>query len=314
MATELYQKGLYPAIRFVADLFLRFIPISLMLIFFVTIIVFLIRLVAKKRWRRIFNLAGWLYAAFYWLWGFNYFVKPFMEDSGIEVVAIDEKQREELLISTLKDVVRISEFCGDFIDEEPDVRMEKIERACRKTADDFTWLTPLSSRPVAMFPASAFLRIGITGMYFPFTLQAQYEPLLANIGMPFTIAHEYFHAAGAAPETEANFLAWLSLVNSTDKELQYSAGMNLLIELLVYYKVNNPEKYRFYRDQFTEKMDRDIKYRNALHQKYANAVSGKSEVVIDRYLKMQSQKGTGDYRRLADWVVAWKKSKSAEIQ
>ena len=151
-------------------------------------------------------------------------------------------------------------------------------------------------------------------MYFPFTGQAHYEPLLGNISLPYTMAHEWFHAAGVAPESEANFLAYISLINSNVDELIYAAEMNLLIELLIFYKLTDHPKYLFYREQFTSKMDVDLKNRNALYQKYSNVVSQKSDVVINQYLKMQNQVGVSDYHRLADWVVAWENNNTSRYK
>jgi len=242
---------------------------------------------------------------FYWLWGFNYFKSTLNENLNLDVMSIDLDQREALIQSTLQHAINLSDQLAEGAPLAANYLNQEIISACGNTASQIEGITKSKTTPVAMFPGSFFLRIGITGMYFPFTGQAHFEPLLGNISLPYTLAHEWFHAAGVAPESEANFLAYISLINSNSDELKYAAEMNLLIELLIYYKLTDYDKYLFYREQFTSKMDIDLKNRNALYQKYSNVVSQKSDVVIDHYLKMQHQVGVSDYHRLADWVVAW---------
>jgi len=302
-----YSNGIYPLIRTALDIVLYPFPFSLLLLFILLILFLLVLNIRKRRLRGVLNLVGWLITAFYWLWGFNYFKPILNQKLKLEVVAIQPEQRKTLTEKTLEHAIMLSNQLVETHAQNEDLN-PKIIQSCHAISDIISGLTPTKTAPVAMIPKSLFLRIGITGMYFPFTGQAHYEPLLGNISRPFTMAHEWYHAAGVAPESEANFLAYISLVSANSDELKYAAEMNLLIELLIFYKLTEPEKYQFYRNQFTDKMDTDLKKRNALYQKYSNAVSEKSDVVINQYLKMQNQQGTVDYHRLADWVTAWKKN------
>ena len=300
-----YGQGLYPVVRTVLDLVLIPFPFSLLLLFILLVMFLLALYIRKRSFRRVLNLAGWLIVTFYWLWGFNYFKSPLIKELNLQVVSIDLDIREELIQSTLQHANYLSDRLVENAHATPIKLNQEIISACGNIASQINGITTSKITPVAMFPKSLFLRIGITGMYFPFTGQAHYEPLLGNISLPYTMAHEWFHAAGVAPESEANFLAYISLINSNVDELKYAAEMNLLIELLIFYKLTDPPKYLFYREQFSSKMDIDLKNRNALYQKYSNVVSQKSDVVINQYLKMQNQVGVSDYHRLADWVVAW---------
>lgn len=309
-----YGYGLYPIIRSLLDLILILLPFSLLLLFILLVLLLLVSNIRKRSFRGVLNLAGWLIVAFYWLWGFNYFKSTLNENLNLEVLSIDLDQRETLIQTTLQHAIVLSNQISEIAPLDPNKLNNEIISACGKTATRIDGITISKTTPVAMFPKSLFLRIGITGMYFPFTGQAHYEPLLGNISLPFTLAHEWFHAAGVAPESEANFLAYISLTNSNTDHLIYAAEMNLLIELLIFYKLTEPDKYQYYRDQFTSKMDIDLKNRNALYQKYTNVLSQKSDVVINQYLKMQNQEGVSDYHRLADWVVAWQSNSTTNGQ
>jgi hypothetical protein len=305
-----YGQGLYPIVRSILDLILVLFPFSLLLLFILLVLFLLVSRIRKRSFSGVLNLVGWLLFAFYWLWGFNYFKSSLNENLNLEVLGINLDQREALVNSTLQHAILLSDRLEEDAPLPSSILKQDIILACEKVSKLIDGITTSNTAPVAMFPKTLFLRIGITGMYFPFTGQAHYEPLLGNISLPYTMAHEWFHAGGVAPESEANFLAYISLMYSKNDELKYAAQMNLLIELLIFYKLTDHPKYLFYREQFTSKMDIDLKNRNALYQKYSNVVSQKSDVVINQYLKMQNQVGVSDYHRLADWVVAWKRNES----
>lgn len=307
----LYGNGIYPVVRKILDLILIPFPFSLLLLFMLLVLLLVVIKIRKLDFRGIFNVAGWLLVAFYWLWGFNYFKSSLNEELELKVVSINLDRREELIQSTLQHAIYLSDRLVE-IDSDAFINLnQEIISACGNISTQIAGIATSRTAPVAMFPYSLFLRIGITGMYFPFTGQAHFEPLLGNISLPYTMAHEWFHAAGVAPESEANFLAYISLINSKNDKLKYAAEMHLLIELLIFYKLTDHPKYLLYREQFTPKMDIDLKNRNALYQKYTNVISQKSDVVINQYLKMQNQEGVSDYHRLADWVVAWSNHSTA---
>lgn len=301
----IYGQGLYPVVRTVLDLVLIPFPFSLLFLFILLVIILFVLKIKKRSFIGVLNLAGWLIVAFYWLWGFNYFKSKLNDRINLQVVSIELDIREKLIQSTLQHAINLSDRLAE--EAQPTLKFlnQEIISACGNTASKIEGISKSKRAPVAMIPKSFFLRIGITGMYFPFTGQAHFEPLLGVISQPYTMAHEWFHAAGIAPESEANFLAYISLINSSSDQLKYAAEMNLLIELLIHYKLTDYDKYILYREQFTSKMDIDLKNRNALYQKYMNVISQKSDVVINQYLKMQNQVGVSDYHRLADWIVAW---------
>jgi hypothetical protein len=150
------------------------------------------------------------------------------------------------------------------------------------------------------------LRLGILGLYFPFSGQAQFENDLGPIDRPFTMAHEWCHASGIAPEYEADFLAYLICTESDNAAMQYSANMQLLYELLFYYKITDPDRFQAMIATFTDKMNEDIEKRRLQYIEYSGPISEMSEEMIDRYLKMNNQGGIGDYHRLSEYVIAWK--------
>lgn len=68
----------------------------------------------------------------------------------------------------------------------------------------------------------------LLGIYFPFSMEANYNTYINGVQYPFTTAHELSHLKGYIYEKEANFFAFLACAESEDTLLQYSAYLNVL--------------------------------------------------------------------------------------
>lgn len=68
----------------------------------------------------------------------------------------------------------------------------------------------------------------LSGIYFPFTLEANYNTSMYITNVPFTICHELAHVKGYIYEDEANFIAFMACIESDDPFLQYSGYLNVL--------------------------------------------------------------------------------------
>lgn len=94
--------------------------------------------------------------------------------------------------------------------------------------------TELSSETNALhFQEPAFVKkvfwpqlmslFGISGIYFPFTGEANINQHIPANRLPFVMAHEMAHQQGVAAEDEAHFMAMLVCLQSPDTALQLSA-------------------------------------------------------------------------------------------
>ncbi len=68
----------------------------------------------------------------------------------------------------------------------------------------------------------------LLGIYFPFSLEANYNPVTYDINLPNTICHEFAHLKGIIQEDEAGFLAFIACINSESNDFKYSAYINAL--------------------------------------------------------------------------------------
>lgn len=68
----------------------------------------------------------------------------------------------------------------------------------------------------------------LLGIYFPFSLEANYNKDMVSANYPSTICHEYAHLKGIIQEDEANFISFIANVESENVEFRYSGYLNAL--------------------------------------------------------------------------------------
>ena len=68
----------------------------------------------------------------------------------------------------------------------------------------------------------------LAGVYFPFSMEANYNKEMYIANNPFVICHELSHLKGTIYEDEANFIGYLACINSDDKFFQYSGYLSVL--------------------------------------------------------------------------------------
>jgi len=152
----------------------------------------------------------------------------------------------------------------------------------------------------------------ISGVYTFFTGEANLNynyPEFVNV---FTVAHEMAHQRGIARENEANFIAYLVCIGSSDAYMQYSGYLNMFDYLMAAIPSSESERVR----DIYEKLDRHVyfdlvKY-NEFFDKYRdNIASDVSGAVNDSYLQSQGTPGTKSYGMVVDLAVAYHRDDTA---
>lgn len=67
---------------------------------------------------------------------------------------------------------------------------------------------------------------GLTGVYSPFTVEANYNGDMTAYNIPFTACHELSHLRGFMQEEEANFIAFLACVEADRTDFKYSGYLS----------------------------------------------------------------------------------------
>lgn len=69
---------------------------------------------------------------------------------------------------------------------------------------------------------------GLLGIYFPFTLEANYNNDMYKVNLPNTVCHEYAHLKGIIQEDEAGFIAFIASTASENADFRYSGYLDAL--------------------------------------------------------------------------------------
>jgi hypothetical protein len=159
--------------------------------------------------------------------------------------------------------------------------------------------------PKPLFSSEVFTRLGISGVYFPFTAEPNYNADVPDFQIPFSIAHEMAHQRGVARESEANFVAYVVCVNSRDPFVRYSGYRNGLGVLSELYKVE-PEKARELARQLGTGYREDSRRAALFWAKASGAAGALSHRVNDLYLRANRVKaGAADYSNSTTLIIAY---------
>ncbi len=91
--------------------------------------------------------------------------------------------------------------------------------------------SPKSAQPKPTLADPFMDATGTSGFINPLTLNVQLASDLLWFERPFSLAHEWSHVAAYAREDEANYLAIITCLRSSDAAVQYSGWLELFLYL-----------------------------------------------------------------------------------
>ena len=145
-----------------------------------------------------------------------------------------------------------------------------------------------------------------TGIYSPFTIEANVNTGMTDYNIPFTACHELSHLRGFMQEEEANFIAWLACREADDPDFRYSGSLRGWISCMnVLYRADQ-ERWAEIRVLLSPAVEPDLAANRAYWAKYEGKIAEIAETVNDNYLKANGQSdGVQSYGRMADLIVAY---------
>lgn len=109
---------------------------------------------------------------------------------------------------------------GDFAAE--------AKRAMKNLGETYDNLSGYYPSPKPLASSDFLSQQYMTGYYFPFSMEANYNDVMYIMNMPATYCHELAHLKGYIYEDEANFIAYLACVGSDDVVFQYAGYLSVL--------------------------------------------------------------------------------------
>ncbi len=100
--------------------------------------------------------------------------------------------------------------------------------ALENISGDYPILKGFYTKPKPVINSYFMSQQYLMGVYFPFTLEANYNKLMYASNKPETVVHELAHTQGIILEDEANFVAFLACSQSDNAEYRYSGYLSAL--------------------------------------------------------------------------------------
>ena len=146
----------------------------------------------------------------------------------------------------------------------------------------------------------------MTGIYSPFTIEANYNTDMVAYNIPFTACHELAHLRGFMQEQEANFIGYLASTRADSLEFNYSGYMlgwiyctNALYDV-------DPDAYEEVRSELSEEAEADLEANSRFWAKYDTPVAEVSDQINDSYLKANGQEdGVASYDRMVEMILTY---------
>lgn len=245
--------------------------------------------------------------------GLNYYRYTFSSYSNLD---IRESSVEELYSLTKSLAIQAGAFRSSITDTDVNGTFKlagnyhdlqkTASKAYKKLAEDYPILGGFYGAPKPVLLSKLMSTTEITGIFIPFTMEANVNIDVPDFTIPHTMLHEMAHLRGFMREDEANFLAYLAGMKSDSIEFKYSSTMQALIYAGNALYKENSDKYFEIRELFTEGMLSDIRAQSAYWAKYDDTViSTISDKINDTYLKANAQAdGVHSYGRMLDLLLA----------
>lgn len=264
---------------------------------------------------KILVFLGAVYFCFILIWGLNYNRLSFAEIAGFGVERASDKELEELCE---KLIIRANDQRSSLNEDEQGVL--QIEGkfltitslapvAFSKAATIYPELGGEFGKPKPVFFSVLMSYTGISGIYFPFTGEANVNVDIPDSMLPATTCHEMAHQRGFAREDEASYIAWVVCNNSGDPVFRYSGTLSALIYAMNALYDNAPDRARVLQEKYSAGVRRDLQEISEYWKKYEGKIEEVTSDVNDAYLKSNRQEeGIKSYGRMVDLLLAEQKA------
>ena len=177
--------------------------------------------------------------------------------------------------------------------------MEKLGQRYRRLSGHYPFPKPILNTWILSVQQT-------TGVYSPFTVEANYNRDIAYYDIPFTICHELSHLRGYMQEEEANFIGVLATIGSDDLYFNYSGYVSAWVYAGNALARIDSTAFATLYGRINERTRQDMLYNNAYWKQFEGKPAEAHEQLNDVYLKMQGQAtGVHSYGHVTDLMLEY---------
>ena len=177
--------------------------------------------------------------------------------------------------------------------------MEKLGQRYRRLSGHYPYPKPILNTWILSVQQT-------TGVYSPFTVEANYNRDIAYYDIPFTICHELSHLRGYMQEEEANFIGVLATIGADDLYFNYSGYVSAWVYAGNALARIDSTAFATLYSRINTRTRQDMLYNNAYWQQFEGKPAEAHEQLNDAYLKMQGQAtGVRSYGHVTDLMLEY---------
>lgn len=191
---------------------------------------------------------------------------------------------------------------------------ETAKKAMNALGKEFKNLEGYYVTPKPIICSFFMSQMNLTGIYFPFSMEANYNNDCYKAKLPCTVCHELAHTRGYIQEDEATFIAVLACIRSDDPYYRYAGYLTALtyVRNKIFDYASDDKKAEF-DGQISDKVWADIdanrEYWDSVKEKEdtvfdTQTVSKLSSEFVDSNLKLNGvEDGSKSYGRMVDLML-----------
>lgn len=266
--------------------------------------------------RYIFGLASFfsvMYFLFVLFCGINYYRYEFTHYSGLEIQKSTKQELIKLCEILIEDAneyrAKLStnnSGTAELFDNNYYGTAERAKNAMNRVSEEYKILKGNFSTPKPVRQSKVMSYLGITGMFFPYTFEANINVHIPPYQIPSVMLHELVHLRGFMREDEANFISYLASIKSGYDDFYYSGTMTALTHSMnALYSEDYDTFVKLY-NLYSEDVKRDMEYSRSYWKQFDTKVAEVANKVNDTYLKANNQHdGVRSYGRMVDLLLAY---------
>lgn len=169
-------------------------------------------------------------------------------------------------------------------------------------------------QPKRIYFSRVMSRTELTGIFCPFTMEANVNIDIPDYSIGSTMCHELAHLKGFIREDEANYISYLACQASENLQLRYSGLMEALILSGNALYRKDADLYYEARAYYSDGVSRDLRANSEYWEEFRDKpVSNTAQKLNDAYLKANHQEdGVQSYGRMVDLLLAQYRKETAQ--
>jgi len=252
---------------------------------------------------------------FYFLWGVNYkrisIRNKVVSNQKVDIVKlvnftnqlIDKTNKKHIDLFNLDSIIPNDNRSFEEIKNTSVMDFKHLNALKQDSIQNFDYAYPSIKR--SLF-STALTFMGFSGYINPFTGEANINTKIPKNSIPFVINHEIAHQLGTASERDANFISYISLLNSSNEFHEFLALSYSLRVCLNELYANDRNSY----SNSVKKINTGILNNYNQTQNFWNKYNGPVEIIskniYDKFLKQNDLKtGIKNYGETISLILSY---------